>query len=106
MTSAVNAIPVAAAINSVDLFVNYSTSGQVTLYINSTIVADTGPGVNVTTDGATSLSVAYMGGLSNDGYVWSEIIVADSDTRTARLWTMVSSTAGNAQTLGRYGEQC
>ena len=98
VTSALNILPVASAIVSVDLFVNYSTSGQVTLYIGGVNVLDTGPGVNVTTDSATTLSVGYMGGLSPAAYVWSEIIVADSDTRTARLWTMNSSTAGNAQT--------
>ena len=88
----------ANALFKIDMFVNYSTSGQFTLYCNGAVALDTGPGVNITTDGATSLSFFQIGNFytgSSFGHWHSEIIVADSDTRAARIWQMNSSTAGN-----------
>lgn len=83
----------------IDIFVNYSTNGQVTIYWNGVVMTDTGPGVNVTTDSATSLSFFYLGStLTNAANTYfGEIIVADTDTRAARLWALQSSTAGNVQ---------
>jgi hypothetical protein len=100
VTSAANVWtnPVAPLTVAIDLFVNYSTSGQATLYVNGVSVADTLTGVNVTTDSATSLSYVYFGAAGASDYIWSEMIVADSDTRPAHLWLMNSNTAGNAQT--------
>lgn len=89
-----------AALTKLDLFCNYSSSGQVQLYINGVLAADTGASVNVTTDSATSLSFLYLSNATSGSNVtFSEVIVADSDTRAARLWTMNSTTAGNAQTF-------
>jgi hypothetical protein len=87
-------------LTKVDLFVNYAVSGQVQLYINGVVAADTGAGVNVTTDSATSLSFLYISSaLTSSAAVYSsQVIVADSDTRACGLWTMNSTTAGNAQT--------
>lgn len=84
----------------VDLFVNYAVSGQIQLYINGVLAADTGAGVNVTTDSATSLSFFYLSSPSTSGAHWdySQVFVADSDTRGAGLWLVNSNTAGNAQT--------
>ncbi len=89
----------AAMLQSFDLFVNYSTSGQVQLYMNGALIADTGAGVNVTTDSATSLSYFYLSNhSSSQNTYWSEVIVADSDTRSAGLCLLNTSSAGNAQT--------
>ena len=87
----------AGVLTKIDLFVNYSASGQVQLYFGGALVADTGAGVNVTTDSATSLSFLYLSALSTNNGIVSQIIVADSDTRAAGVWVMNSSTAGNAQ---------
>jgi hypothetical protein len=90
----------AQGLHKIDVFVNYSTSGQVQLYIDGVLNADTGAGVNVTTDSATSLSYVYLGAATTSASdTWySQVIVADSDTRAAGLWLMNSTTAGNAQT--------
>ena len=87
-----------ATLSKFDLFVNYSASGQFSLYINGVLAADTGAGVNVTTDSATSLSFYYGSSpFTGAGSVErSQIIVADSDTRAAGVWLLNSSTAGNA----------
>ena len=64
------------------------------------MIADTGPGVNVTTDGATTLNQLALNDIqtASQQMNFSELIVADSDTRVANLWLLNSSTAGNAQT--------
>ena len=69
------------------------------MYINGALAADTGAGVNVTTDSATSLSYIYFSAPSTNFSQISQVIIADSDTRAASLWLMNSSTAGNAQTF-------
>ena len=98
--TAAGALPT-AVLTKLDLFVNYSSSGQVTLFVNGALAADTGAGVNVTTDSATSLSNVYFSSALNSGsagYYYSQVIIADSDTRGAGVWLMNSATAGNAQT--------
>ena len=45
-----------STLTKIDLFVNYSSSGQVTLYINGIAAADTGASINVTTDSCQSAS--------------------------------------------------
>jgi hypothetical protein len=99
---AIAILPVVAnQLFKLDMFVNYSTSGRFTLYFNGVAALDTGAGVNITTDSATSLSFFQISNFftgSSFGHWHSEIIVADSDTRAMRVWLMNSATAGNAQT--------
>jgi hypothetical protein len=87
-----------SALGKFDVFVNYSSSGRIQVYYNGTLIADTGAGVNVTTDSATSLSFLYLSCFTTSASTswWSQVIVADSDTRSMGLWTMNSSTSGTA----------
>jgi hypothetical protein len=96
--------------DKLDLFCNYAVAGQFSLYINGTLafnyVGD------VTTDGITSLSYvrlsqAVVPNSSNSsptgGEVYSEVIVATSDTRAMSLVTQAPNGAGNSSTwTGSY----
>jgi len=86
-------------LDQLDLYVNYSTTGEVTLYKNSVSICDyTG---NVTNgDGATTITRAQFGGATSNGD-WSEVIVATADTRAMARYT--ASTAGNGNTTGFSG---
>lgn len=100
-TSGVGALPaVTAAPTAIDLFVNYAVSGQATLYVNGVIVADTGPGVDVTTNSATAIGpffISNLGSTFNPGTIWSEVIFQDTDTRGCALQTLPPVAAGNTQ---------
>jgi hypothetical protein len=93
--------PSAFGINptQLDIYANYSSSGEVALYNNSVKVCDFIG--NVTNgDGATTLnkvefSAPYAGG------AWSEIIVATTDTRAMARFT--ANTVGNGNTIGFLG---
>ncbi|MBN9488401.1 MAG: hypothetical protein J0H44_14295 [Alphaproteobacteria bacterium] len=89
------------SLTQLDLYINYGTSGEVTLYNNSAQVCDyTG---NVTNgDGATTLNQVEFGGLISVGYgAWSEVIIAGSDTRAMARFT--ANTVGNGNTTGFSG---
>ena len=115
-TTAAGAFPVTAFGTpvAIDLFVNYAVSGQCTLYINGANVADTGPGVNITTDGTTSLSEVYYSTCAADTYgtvwgFWSECIVQSTSTLGMALQTIPPVAAGNTQswlpnTVGNINE--
>lgn len=85
--------------HTLDLYINYGVSGEVTLYCDGTSYADyTG---NVTTNSATQLNQlmlvgpgAYCCGQTIGTY-WSEVIVATTDTRNLRLATLAPSSNGN-----------
>lgn len=78
----------------VDLFVNYAVSGQATLYVNQVQQA-TFSG-DVTTDSVTQLASVQLGTTFSGGTAWwSEMILADSDTRTYSLFTMIPQANGN-----------
>jgi hypothetical protein len=87
-----------------DLYINYAVSGEVTLYCNGASIADfTG---DVTTDSATQLNQiqladAYIGGAVQ--LVWSEVIVADGNTRNMRLMLLKPAANGNAVTWDTGG---
>jgi hypothetical protein len=82
------------ALRMLDLYINYGTSGEVTLYCNGVSYADyTG---NVTTNSATQLNQISLGGVNGgQSILWSEIIVATTDTRTMRLVTLAPAANGN-----------
>lgn len=75
----------------IDLFVNYSTTGQVSLYMDGVQIADyTG---DVTTDSATQINRIDIGNANNSGTAgyedwWSEVVVSTTDTRAMRLVTV------------------
>jgi hypothetical protein len=92
-----------SGVNQLDLYVNYATSGQVTLYNNSAQVCDyTG---NVTNgDGATTLNqieLASTHSCTACNGVWSEVIVATTDTRAMSRFT--ANTTGNGNTTSFSG---
>lgn len=110
VTSAASAIAASAAPQALDLFVNYAVSGQATLYVNGVSVADTGAGVDVTTDGVTTLAQADLCAITSGGTDrWSECIVRDSTTIGSALVTIPPVAAGNTQswtpnTVGNVNE--
>jgi hypothetical protein len=95
---------IAASLQQLDVFVNYGTSGEVTLYNNSVQVCDfTG---NVTNgDGATTLNqIEFSAVHAGDAFSlgdWSEVIVATTDTRGMSRFT--ANTTGNGNTTSFSG---
>lgn len=88
--------PTKSSLRKIDVHVVYGTSGSVTIYEEGTQVA-TYSG-NVTTESATQLQSCDIGGVYTSGVAYfSEIIVADQDTRAMSVVTLTSSTAGAAQ---------
>ncbi len=91
-----------------DLHVVYAVSGSVTLYWDGVSIA-TYSG-DVTTNGATTLDNFQISNNHNtNSTYWSEIIIADEDTRSMSLWTLVPVAAGNTQnwtpnTVGNINE--
>lgn len=87
-----------ASLTQLDLYINYGTSGEVALYNNGVKVCDfTG---NVTNgDGATTLNQAeFSSPSSGNSSVWSEVIIATTDTRAMARFT--ANTVNNGNTTG------
>jgi hypothetical protein len=83
---------------AIDLFVNYAVSGQATLFINGALVADTGAGVNITTDGATALAQCQISSpTSTTNMMWSELLIQDTSTLGCAVQTLPPIAAGNTQ---------
>lgn len=95
VTSAAGALPTSSLV-PIDLFINYAASGQCTLYVSGVAIADTGPGVNVTTDSATALAQVQFASLSTSAG-WSECIIQDTSTLGLALQTLAPVAAGNTQ---------
>jgi len=90
-----------ASLTQLDFYINYGTSGEVTLYNNSAQVCDyTG---NVTNgDGATTLNQVEFSDPYNSEYAnWSEVIIATSDTRAMARFS--AYTVNNGNTTGFSG---
>jgi hypothetical protein len=86
-----------SGLHTLDLYINYASSGEVTLYCDGTSIADyTG---NVTTNSATQLNQIQIGASGTNGAYtygyYSEVIVATTDTRNMRLVTLAPSANGN-----------
>ena len=82
--------------DKLDIYLDYQASGTLTIYWNA-IQVFTYSG-DVTTDGNTSLSYFRCGGQnggSNPSGAWSEIILADTDTRSWNLQTLAPVANGN-----------
>ena len=90
----------AGAPHEIDLCVNYATIGRATLYVDGEVIADTGSGIDVTTDGATALAQVEYATSQNTGQqiAWSELIVQTSSTIGMALQTVPPVTAGPGQT--------
>ena len=76
-----------------DMHVVYAVAGSVNLYRNGVnFCSFTG---NVTTSGRTALSGIELGAaVGAQGFSWSEVIVADEDTRAFNLWTIPPLSSG------------
>ena len=72
--------------------ISYGAAGTVNVYANGVLIATyTG---DLTVCGAASLSCFYFGSASNDEF-FSEIIIADEDTRLMRLKTLAPNADGD-----------
>lgn len=95
-----------AAVMQLDLYVNYGTSGEVTLYNNSVQMCDY-LGDVTNGDAATTLervefaSAHYDKNFSSYYGAWSEVIVATTDTRAMSRFT--ANTVGNGSATGFSG---
>lgn len=76
---------------------SYGASGRVRVYIDNALIIDTGAGVNIAAGGSTSLNVAYFSTLRSASVdtSWSEVIVADEDTRPLGIKTLVPNATGD-----------
>lgn len=112
VTSAAAAWPSGTTPNVVDIFINYAVAGQVIVYFNGVSVMDTGAGVDVTTNSATTLAQLGLQGFttnSSANATFSEIIVQDTSTIGCALISLVPQAAGNTQswtpnTIGNINE--
>lgn len=92
----------------VDIRIDYSATGGVILYFNGIAVINYGG--DPRTDSATQLNQVELASSQNGQYSdWSEIIIADQDTRSMALWTMIPQASGNTQswtpnTVGNINE--
>lgn len=91
-----NWAPTLSATKKIDIHVVYAASGSFTIYEDG-VQAATYSG-DLTTESATQLQYCDIGGCYTAGsQYWSEVLVADQDTRAMNIVTLTSSTAGNAQ---------
>jgi len=98
----------ATSIYVLDMKIDYTPSGGVQAWLNGTM------GINYVgnprTDAATQINQIEISNLGNNGQTnYSEIIIADQDTRGMALWTLPPTAAGNTQgwtpnTVGNINE--
>ncbi len=83
-------------LNTIDVYINYSSTGTITLYQNGAqIVTYSG---DVTTDGNTSLAqlwLGYAGAPDNPYDYYSQVIISTTDTRSQHVATITPSANGN-----------
>ena len=88
-------------LTQLDLYVNYSSTGEVALYNNSVKVCDFSGDVT-NGDGATALtSVEFSSASLAENGAWSEIIVATTDTRAMARFS--ANTVADGNTVGFSG---
>ena len=97
-----------ATLYSLDMKVDYEAGGGIQIWLNGTLMVNwTG---DPRTDSATQLNQIEISNLAASSLTfWSEIIVADQDTRGMSLWTIPPTAAGNTQlwtpnTVGNINE--
>lgn len=78
-----------------DIHLNFASSGAITWYENGAQTC-TYSGNMLNGDGSTTIQQVQFNGLASAAptYSYSEVIVADEDTRTMGRWTMNTSTSG------------
>jgi hypothetical protein len=76
---------------------SYGSSGRVRVYLDQVLIIDTGLAVNIAAGGSTSLNVAYFSTLRSSSVDtgWSEVVVADEDTRPLGVKTLVPNATGD-----------
>jgi hypothetical protein len=91
----------ASYLTQLDLYINYtcSSAGSIILYFNGAPVINYSG--NPCTDSATSLDQVGFATINNNASsqatLWSQIIIASSDTRSMALKTLCPQAAGNTQ---------
>lgn len=110
-SSAILATPganlLANGLNRIDIQVtNYGASGTVSVYVGGTLMVTYGPG-NIAVGGMTNFDSVFLGWNSNGSspltYQYSEIIVADSDTRAIMgLNTLALTGAGTTDAWSNH----
>jgi hypothetical protein len=103
-TATANIPATIATVHSLDIKLDYSSSGGITAWLDGTqFLSYSG---DPRTDAATQINQIELasvcgqgfGSIANGGGTgWSEIIVADEDTRGMALWTLNPQAAGNTQ---------
>jgi hypothetical protein len=88
-TMSIGALP-QGSLHKIDLYINYSTSGEVALYVDGAQALDYSG--DVTTNGVTQLDQIQFLGYQR---IWSEVIVATGDTRAMRLARLAPTAAGS-----------
>jgi hypothetical protein len=96
--------------HSFDLKIDYSASGSILLYLDGALVINFSG--DPRTDAATQLNQVELGSPCPEFTVsggWSEVIIADEDTRGMALWTLAPQAAGTTQswtpnTVGNINE--
>src|ERR1035437_9402335 len=92
-------------LHRMDIFVNYSSSGQIVFYIDGVSVFSYSG--NITTNSVTALTGVIFGNYVNsnwaafeqDNTYWSEMIVSTRDTRSMSLITQTPTAVGNTDTF-------
>jgi hypothetical protein len=84
-----------STVTQIDVKIDYSAAGGVQMWLGSTQVINFAG--DPRTDAATTLNQVEIGNLTNGTTNWSEIIVADQDTRAMGLVTLQPSNPGNTQ---------
>lgn len=104
VTSAAGAFPTVGLGGSVQVccYINYSASGQFQLWINGVNVADTGTGVNITTNSATALNQFSYQNFFNQPQIGSQGCLSEPALSTVNLlgagvYTIPPVAAGNTQ---------
>lgn len=83
------------AVRQLDLFIDYSASGGMTLYLDGAFPC-TFSG-DITTDSRTAINrVVFGGNFSGQSFFWSEIVISTVDTRGYNVLTMAPVASGNA----------
>jgi hypothetical protein len=80
-----------------DFRMNYGVSGGLDIYVNANFLVYTVSGVDMTTDGNTTLTGYDLGSHAggSGSIVWSEFIISDSDTRSMTLQYFAPVANGN-----------
>ena len=82
-------------LTKLDFHVNYAVAGFVRVYVDGRLVLSYDG--DVTTDGRVDIDTIRLADANRSVMAWSEVILADEDTRNMSLARLIPLAAGNAQ---------